>query len=58
MKKQFKLNCAVGTTANIVRLRAHVIRVLKKPYRAKSRLGRVLAHRRADYRYRPASSLR
>lgn len=58
MKKQFKLNCAVSVTANIARLRAHVVHVLKRSYCPVSKRGRMLANRRTDYRYRPAQRMR
>lgn len=58
MKKQFKLNCAVSVTANVARLRAHVVHVLKRAYRPASKRGRILANRRADYRYRPSQRMR
>lgn len=39
--KQFRLNPAVGVVANIARLRSHIVRVLKKPYRQKPRRARM-----------------
>lgn len=52
MRKQFKLNVAVGVTANIARLRGHIIRNMKKHYRPMGRLGRMIAHRRLGCRMR------
>lgn len=47
MKKQFKVNTAVGVVANVVRLRSHIVRNLKRDYRPISRHGRTLARRHA-----------
>jgi hypothetical protein len=58
MRKQFKPNCAVSVTANVARLRALIVHVLKRSYRPTGRLGRKLANRRTDYRYRPAQRMR
>lgn len=50
--KQFRLNQAVGVTANIARLRSHIVHVLKHPYRPKPRRARVRDAKRMGWEVR------